>query len=120
MGFNSGFKGLNHDIYNNHDRVTKGAEFLTLLLRIMRVPGSNLVPDPATGIAPVYLITMQAGVAKVFKITACRHTCKHSRFHYALLTLSHNSAFYNYRVIFHKIGLSHQRPTSFQWRSVEH
>jgi len=57
------------------------------------------------------LITMQTGVVTVLKITACRHTCKHSRLHYALLILPHQSA-YNYRFFFHKIGLSHQRPTS--------
>ena len=64
---------LNHNVYNNNDRETNVAEFSTLLLCIMRVLGSNLVPDPATRIATVYLITLQAGVTTVRRATASRH-----------------------------------------------
>jgi hypothetical protein len=51
---------LNHDVYNNNDEKTTVAEFWTLLHRVMKVPGSNPVPDPATRNATVYLIARQA------------------------------------------------------------
>ena len=105
----------NHNVYKNHDRETKVAEFLTLLLRIMRVPGSNLVPDPATRIATVYLITLQAGVATVLQIIACQHACKHSRLHYAL----HSSSFHTTvrttttnSSFIRSVCLTNERPTS--------
>jgi hypothetical protein len=103
---------LNHDVYTNNDGETTVEEFLVLLLRIMRVPGSNPMPDPATRIATLYLITLQASVAMVLKITAYRHARTHPRLHCSLLILSHNNAFYTYSFFFHNIGLPHQRPSS--------